>query len=142
MKIYISKNKPELENYTHVQNIMTLDDQVLDREATDLVVKDYLTEFADSEVGPLLLKILSKLRIDATITIVDKDIDIIYMKYDRGDMDLKTLNDTVFSGLSKKCFLNIETVKDVIKDKLKIEHSSVDSQTGQFIIKARRVANG
>ena len=64
------------------------------------------------------------------------------MKYDRGDIDLKTLNSIVFRGQSKKSFLNIETVKDLVKDVFTLEHSSVDAQTGNFIVKARRTANG
>lgn len=142
MKVYISTEQPETPEYTHVPNIMSLDSTVLDCEATDIVVKDYLSQFADSELMPLLQKIVSKLRINGAITILDNDIDITYMKYDRGDIDLKTLNSIVFQGKPKKSFLNIETVKDLVKDVFTLEHSSVDAQTGNFIVKARRVANG
>lgn len=121
---------------------MSLDSVVLDCEATDIVVKDYLSQFADNELEPLLSKIVSKLRTNGTITILDNDIDITYMKYDRGDIDLKTLNSIVFRGQPRKSFLNIETVKDLVKTIFTLEHSSVDSQTGNFIIKARRVVNG
>ena len=142
MKVYISTEQPETPEYTHVPNIMSLDSTVLDCEATDIVVKDYLSQFADSELMPLLQKIVSKLRINGAITILDNDIDITYMKYDRGDIDLKTLNSIVFRGQSKKSFLNIETVKDLVKDVFTLEHSSVDAQSGNFIVKARRTANG
>ena len=142
MKVYISTEQPETPEYTHVPNIMSLDSTVLDCEATDIVVKDYLSQFADSELMPLLQKIVSKLRINGAITILDNDIDITYMKYDRGDIDLKTLNSIVFQGKPKKSFLNIETVKDLVKDVFTLEHSSVDAQTGNFIVKARRVTNG
>lgn len=141
MKIYISTEQPEFEDYTHVSNIMNLDGEVLDCEATDIIVKNLLSEFSDNETEALLVKILSKLRLNGTITIVDKDIDIIYMKYDRGDIDLQTLNAIIFNGVSKKSFLNMETVTEIIKDKIKIEQSSIDSQNGNFILKARRVAN-
>ena len=129
MKVYISTEQPETPEYTHVPNIMSLDSTVLDCEATDIVVKDYLSQFADSELMPLLQKIVSKLRINGAITILDNDIDITYMKYDRGDIDLKTLNSIVFQGKPKKSFLNIETVKDLVKDVFTLEHSSVDAQT-------------
>lgn len=142
MKIYISTEKPESSEYTHVQNIMSLDNVVLDCEATDIVVKDYLSQFADNELEPLLSKIVSKLRTNGAITILDNDIDITYMRYDRGDIDLKTLNAIVFRGQPRKSFLNIETVKDLVKTIFTLEHSSVDAQTGNFIIKARRVVNG
>lgn len=142
MKVYISTEQPETPEYTHVPNIMSLDSVALDCEATDIVVKDYLSQFTDNELMPLLQKILSKLRINGTITILDNDIDITYMKYDRGDIDLKALNSIVFRGQSKKSFLNIETVKDLVKDVFTLEHSSVDAQTGNFIVKARRTANG
>ena len=142
MKVYISTEQPETSEYKHVPNIMSLDSVVLDSEATDIVVKNYLSQFADNELMPLLQKIVSKLRINGAITILDNDIDITYMKYDRGDIDLKMLNSIVFRGQSKKSFLNIETVKDLVKDVFTLEHSSVDAQTGNFIVKARRTANG
>lgn len=142
MKIYISTDQPEMPQYTHVPNIMSLDASVLDCEATEIIVKDFLCQFTDMELVPLLSKILGKLRMGGTITILDNDIDITYMKYDRGDIDLKTLNAIVFRGQPKKSFLNIDTVKDLIKNNFSIEQSSVDSQDGNFILKARRTANG
>ena len=142
MKIYISTDAPETPQYAHVSNIMSLDNTVLNCEATDIIVKDYLSQFTDIELVPLLQKILSKLRLNGTITIVDNDIDIVCMKYDRGDIDLKTFNSMIFRGQPKKSFLNIDVVKDLIKDSFSIEQAAMDSQTGNFIVKARRVANG
>lgn len=142
MKIYISSSKPETEEYTHVSNIMTLDTAALDCEATEIVVKNYLSEFTDAEIKPLLAKILSKLRLDGTITILDNDIDITYMRYDRGDIDLRSLNSIVFGGGVKKCFVNVETVKGLLTQGCKVEQSMLDSESGNFVLKARRVANG
>ena len=90
----------------------------------------------------MLAKILSKLRLDGTITILDNDIDITYMRYDRGDIDLRSLNSIVFGGGVKKCFVNVETVKGLLTQGCKVEQSVLDSESGNFVLKARRVANG
>ena len=108
MKIYISTKEPEDKNYTHISNVMMLDKAVLDCEATDIIVDDYLSQFSESELPQLLSKILSKLRLDGTITLVDTDVDILSMRYTRGDISIKDLNELLFESVSRKSLLNIE----------------------------------
>ena len=141
MKIYISTKEPEDKNYTHISNVMMLDKAVLDCEATDIIVDDYLSQFSESELPQLLSKILSKLRLDGTITLVDTDVDILSMRYTRGDINIKDLNELLFGAVSRKSLLNIESVSSPLSKGFKIEQSSIDSQLGNFFVKARRVAN-
>ena len=63
MKIYLSNKKPENSQYTHVSNVVSLDNMVLDSEATDVVVDNFLSQFSIDELGVVLTKILSKLRV-------------------------------------------------------------------------------
>lgn len=142
MKIYISANEPTTKDYIHVSNIMTLDTVSLDNEANEIIIENYLSQFSQEEIEPLLKKILTKLRLNGALVIVDNDIDTAVMKYDRGDIDLVALNQIVFRGQARKCVLNIETIKDTLQNSLKIEHSSIDSNSGNFILKLRRSTNG
>ena len=59
MKIYISTKEPEDKNYNHISNVMMLDKVVLDCEATDIIVDDYLSQFSEDELPQLLSKILT-----------------------------------------------------------------------------------
>jgi len=138
MKIYISVKQPKDDSYNHVSNIMMLDDMVLDCEATDIIVDNYLSQFSESELPQLLSKILSKMRVNGTITIVDIDVDILSMRYNRGDVTIKDLNDLLFDGTSRKSLLNLESVATAFNDSFLIEQSSLDSQLGTFFVKARR----
>jgi len=138
MKIYISVKQPKDDSYNHVSNIMMLNDMVLDCEATDIIVDNYLSQFSESELPQLLSKILSKMRVNGTITIVDIDVDILSMRYNRGDVTIKDLNDLLFDGTSRKSLLNLESVATAFNDSFLIEQSSLDSQLGTFFVKARR----
>lgn len=138
MKIYISVKQPKDDSYNHVSNIMMLNDMVLDCEATDIIVDNYLSQFSESELPQLLSKILSKMRVNGTITIVDIDVDILSMRYNRGDVTIKDLNDLLFGGTSRKSLLNLESVATAFNDSFLIEQSSLDSQLGTFFVKARR----
>ena len=121
---------------------MNLDEVVFDCEATDIVVDNYLSQFSEKELPQLLYKILSKLRINGTITISDVDIDIVTMRYSRGDINIKDLNDLLFDGTYRKSILNLESVSEVLNNNnFKTEQSSIDSNTGLFFITVRRVAN-
>lgn len=142
MKIYISTKQPEDNNYTHISSVMMLDKIVLDCEATEIIVDDYLSQFSESELPQLLSKILSKLRTNGTITIKDIDVDILTMRYARGDITIKELNDLLFNDVSRKCLMNIESVSTALNKQFKVEQSSIDSHVGNFFLKARRTTNG
>ena len=142
MKICISTKQQNIGTHTLISNIMNLDEVVFDCEATDIVVDNYLSQFSEKELPQLLYKILSKLRINGTITISDVDIDIVTMRYSRGDINIKDLNDLLFDGTYRKSILNLESVSEVLNNNnFKTEQSSIDSNTGLFFITVRRVAN-
>lgn len=141
MKIYISTKPPEDTSYTHVSNIMTLDRSVLDCEATDIIVDNYLSQFSEQELIEVLRKILSKVRLNGSITLIDIDVDVVALRYSRGDIDIKSLNQLLFSHSARKSFLNIESVATAFQNVFKIEQSSINSEIGTFLIKARRASD-
>lgn len=142
MKIYLSHKKSTNSEFTHVSNIMILDNIVENCEATEIVIDNFLMQFSINELPIALEKILSKLRINAVLKIIEKDIDIISMKYGRGDWSLEELNSKTFEGSPIKSFLNIETIQEKLTNKVKIEKSQLDQQNGSFFIVARRLTNG
>jgi len=139
MKIYLSNKKPENSSHTHVSNIVSLDNTVTDSEATEIVVDNFLCQFSIGELGPALEKILSKLRLNSTLTIKDKDIDIVCMKHVRGDWSLAEVNSNLFQSGATKSFLNIETIQANLPNRFRVEKSYLDQQSGDFLIIARRL---
>jgi hypothetical protein len=139
MKIYLSHKKSTNSEFTHVSNIMMLDNIVTNCEATEIVVDNFLLQFSLGELPIALDKILSKLRINSKLTIKEKDIDIISMKYGRGDWSLEELNSNTFDSTAIKCFLNIETIQGKLSNKVQIEKSHLDQKNGNFLIVARRL---
>ena len=50
MKVYLSPNKPEEKYNAWISNIATLDGQVLDSEATQIIADQFLSMFNYNEV--------------------------------------------------------------------------------------------
>lgn len=138
MKVYISEKKTEDKSYNHIPNIMMLDNTVLDNEATEIIVDEYISQFSVAELSTVFSKILSKLRINGSITVIDKDLDIVCMRYSRGELSIEEFNKLVFGDNSKKCMLNLESVVEPLSNGFNIEKSSIDSKNGSFIVTARR----
>jgi len=139
MKVYLSNKKPENSEHVHVSNIVSLDNTVNDSEATEIILDNFLCQFSINELGPVLEKILSKLRLNSTLTIKDKDIDIVCMKHVRGDWSLAEVNSNLFQSGATKSFLNIETIQANLPNRFRVEKSYLDQQSGDFLIIARRL---
>ena len=138
MKIYLSNKKPENSQYTHVSNVVSLDNMVLDSEATDVVVDNFLSQFSINELGVVLTKILNKLRLNATLTIKDKDVDVVCMKYARGDWSLREANSCLFGFGAIKSVINVDTIQANLPSGFRVDRASLDQQSGEFLIVARR----
>ena len=143
MKIILSNRKPSESNHIWVSDISSIDLFVDDSEATEIIIDSMLTLFPYIELGPVLSKVMSKLRINGRIIIYEKDIDMICHYYNKMGMGVQDINDLLFetSG-SISSVLNIETVVDRLKDLgLTIEEQFVNSETMQSIVTARRNNN-
>ncbi len=143
MKIILSNRKPSESNHIWVSDISSIDLFVDDSEATEIIIDSMLTLFPYIELGPILSKVMSKLRINGRIIIYEKDIDMICHYYNKMGMGVQDINDLLFdtSG-SISSVLNIETVVDRLKGLgLTIEEQFVNSETMQSIVTARRNNN-
>lgn len=144
MKIILSNSKPADSSHVWVSNISSIDLFVDDSESTEIIIDSMLTSFSYVELGSILSKVVSKLRINGKIIIYEKDIDMICHHYNKMGMDVQDINDLLFdtSG-SIASVLNIETITDRLRELgLTIEEQFINSETMQSIITARRNNNG
>ena len=143
MKIILSNSKPADSSHVWVSNISSIDLFVDDSESTEIIIDSMLTSFSYVELGSILSKVVSKLRINGKIIIYEKDIDMICHHYNKMGMDVQDINNLLFdtSG-SIASVLNIETIADRLKGLgLTIEEQFISSETMQSIITARRNNN-
>ena len=143
MKIILSNRKPSESNHIWVSDISSIDLFVDDSEATEIIIDSMLTLFPYIELGPVLSKVMSKLRINGRIIIYEKDIDIICHHYNRMGMDVQDINDLLFDTSSSiASVLNAETLGESLKQMgLTIEEQFINNETMQVVITARRNNN-
>lgn len=137
MKIYLSEKTLTNTEFTHVTNLINLDNTVETNEAREIVVDNFLTTFKQGEVEEATKKILSKLRIGATLVIADVDIDVAAMKYSRGDMTLEELNNNLFNS-SLNSLINVEYITNIVSNFIEVTAISLDQNNGNFVIKGTR----
>jgi hypothetical protein len=143
MKVIISHKNPQQNSHTWIQDISTLDVLVDDAEATEIIVDCALCTFNFANIGGILNKIISKLRLDGKIIIYEKDIDIVCYTYNKSGMNIQDLNSLIFEEVpAVASFLNTEVISDLLTQAgLTIEEKFVNNDTMQSIIIARRTKN-
>lgn len=143
MKIILSNSKPSESNHIWVSDISSIDLFVDDSESTEIIIDSMLTSFSHSELGTILSKVASKLRINGRIIIYEKDIDMLCHHYNKMGMGIQDINNLLFdSSSSIASVLNTETIVDTLKQMgLTIEEQFINSETMQSIVTARRNNN-
>ena len=139
MRIYLSTQTPPNTGHQWIPNIASLNQQVLDGEATSIIVDKFLCEFTLSELEPLLDKIISKLRLYDELVIMETDIDFLCTKYRRSNVDLEELNSILFQGNSIKSFLTMEYIEKYLSPQIQITHKNFDNKSSQITMKCRRI---
>ena len=139
MKVYLSPQKPE-ENYNAwISNIATLDGQVLDSEATQIIADQFLSMFNYHEVDQIISKVSRKMRLGGELTIIEPDFNLISQQYTRDDFSLGDINKILFNGSYIKSVLNLEEIVNRLPaHNLSISQKSFNNQSAQLIIKCRR----
>tara|TARA_R100001244_G_scaffold80218_1_gene62849 strand:- start:35 stop:457 length:423 start_codon:yes stop_codon:yes gene_type:complete len=138
MRIYLSTQKPPDIGYQWIPNIASLNQQVLDGEATSIIVDRFLCGFAIDELEVLLNKIISKLRLNADLTIMETDIDFLCTKYRRSTIDIEELNSILFQNNNIKSLLTIEHIAKYLPPQIQITHQNFDAKLSQISMKCRR----
>ena len=139
MKIYLSNVATDQDGALWINDIRTLDSIVNDAEATSIVVDNFLSQFQFKDMGAIIDKIISKLRINGSIVFYQLDMDILSHQHSRRAVDIGQYNDIVFGELSISSVFNIESLCDLISASgLSIETKEVNYETFQSIVTARR----
>tara|TARA_R100000908_G_C3679377_1_gene98711 strand:+ start:135 stop:578 length:444 start_codon:yes stop_codon:yes gene_type:complete len=143
MKIKLSHTDPNTPSHVWVNDIERLDTIVGDNEATEIIVDSFLSAFNFEALSYVLNKIVSKMRLNSTLVIYQKDIDLLAHRYSRTGMALSDINTILFEDCpSIGCVLNTEAITDILlQNKLKIQQKTLDTETMQSIIISRRIAN-
>jgi len=139
MKVYLSPNKPEEKYNAWISNIATLDGQVLDSEATQIIADQFLSMFNYNEVDQVISKISRKMRLGCELIIIEPDFSLISQQYIRDDFSLGDINNILFNGSYIKSVLNLEEIIHRLPVyNLTISQKSFNNQSAQMIIKCRR----
>lgn len=139
MQIYLSNAAPDQDGVLWINDIRTLDSIVNDAEATNIVVDNFLSQFQFKDMGAIIDKIISKLRINGSIAFYQLDMDILSHQHSRRAVDIGQYNDIVFGESSISSVFNIESLCDLINASgLSIETKEVNYETFQSIVTARR----
>ena len=139
MKIYLTNKPKDTSEYTYITHPQQLQQSVLDKEATDIVADAFVSLFSLNEAEQLLNLIVNKMRLNGELTIIDRDADILCMQYYRGDITLAELNHKIFQ-FPTKSLINIELVESILDKRLEAVQKHIDTGTGAFMLKYRRVA--
>ena len=97
MKVYLSPQKLEADYNAWISNIATLDGQVLDSEATQIIADQFFSMFNYHEVDQIISKVSKKMRLGCELTIIEPDFNLISQQYIRDDFSLGDINNILFN---------------------------------------------
>ena len=138
MRIYLSNSQPSDTSYTWISDLNTLDLLVEDCEATDLIVDNILANFKFEEIGDVIKKIMSKMRIGSQVTFYQLDFDLLSHQYNKGLIGIHDVNTCLFAGNAKSSVFNMVDICNLMSDYLKIESKDFSNDNFQCIVTARR----
>ena len=143
MKIVLSHNTPANKGHEWVQDLSDIDSVVENSEATEIIVDSFLSSFGYQNIGSVVSKIVSKLRMGGRLVVYENDIDLLSQQYSKSGMDIQDINNLLFNDTPAiACVLNTETITDLLEQMgLRIEERLINSDTMQSIITARRKNN-
>ena len=140
MKIYFSRSQPEEEGAVWISDFRSIDVLVNDAEATSIIVDNFLSCVAFSDIGAAIDKIVSKLRMDGCISFFQQDIDMLSHHHGRMSLDFQEYNDLLFSEGPIQSVFNMESLCDLLSSyPLLIETIEMNYDNFQAIVTARRI---
>ena len=140
MRIYLSMIEPSDKSCTWISDIATFESQILDGEATYIILDRFLSTFTHAELRPLLQKIAKKMRVNCELTIMENDMDFIAKKIVRGEMDIEEVNEVMFKNPFIKSVCTLENIEQNIPDSIPLQHKHFDNLLSEVTIKCRRRA--
>ncbi len=139
MKIYLCLRQPEEKTHKWVQNIAVLNGIVENSEATSIVCDNFLSSFTYDELGEVLEKMVSKMRLRSELIIINPDIKLLSQKICNEEIDITTLNDILFKCGPIKSLSSVEELCELMPENLQVTHKHLDVITSTITMKAERI---
>ena len=139
MKIYLCSTEPEEKTHKWVSNVAILNGYVEDSEATSIICDGFLSSFVYNELEGVMKKIVSKMRLGAELIIIHPDIKMLSQRICNEEIDIPTLNDTLFKHGSLKSLSSVEELHELMPENLQVSHKHFDAITSSVTIKAERI---
>ena len=137
MQVYMAGQTPNLTQKPI--GVVQLQSEVMDSEATEIVLDNLLCEFSTSEQKTLMELVTKKCRIGATVTIIEKDFNIIANNFAIGTTSIEDINKLFAGGRGRKSLMNEPMICKLIPSNFKITNKNFDKDS-TITVKARREA--
>jgi len=119
--------------------VSQLNSDVLDSEATEVLLDSFLCEFSITEIKKLMELIGSKCRMGCVMTIIETDFDIVFSNVAIGTESLDSVNSRLAQTKGIKSLLTTNMVSNIIPSSFKITNKHFNSEDSTVTIKAKRV---
>lgn len=140
MRIYLSMIEPNDKSCVWISDIATFESQVLDGEATYIVLNRFLSTFTHAELRPLLEQIYKKMRSNCELVIIENDMDFIAKKLVRNELNIGEVNDVLFKSPFIKSVCTLENIEQNIPNNIRLQHKHFDNLLSEITIKCRRIS--
>lgn len=137
MKIYLSNNKPNNNTHTWINNLSTLNDTVLNAEATEIICEDFLSSFNIDEQRELINKVVEKLRLNSKLIISEVDCNLISKRFYLEELNLQEINRIMFTN-KRKSILSVAEISKNLPDKLEVNNKHFQYNECRIILTCRR----
>jgi|6_EtaG_2_1085325.scaffolds.fasta_scaffold22681_3 hypothetical protein len=135
MKLYISTIQPQEKDFVWIKNINDLDVLVHDGEATQIVVKNFLSKIDPVNVDAFYKKIISKLSLKGSIKFVELDFELATYKFNRNDLNIQQLAELLFRHGAIHSVFTLAVLRDMTTHNgLNIHQSYVIQDTNEFVL--------
>ena len=139
MRIYLSMIEPNDKSCVWISDIATFESQVLDGEATYIVLNRFLSTFTHAELTPLLQKIAKKMRSNCELVVIENDMDFIAKKLVRNEINIGEVNDILFKNPFIKSVCTLENIEQNMPNSIGLQHKHFDNLLSEITIKCRRI---
>jgi|TARA_R110000824_G_scaffold356223_1_gene543436 hypothetical protein len=143
MRIYLS-TQPQpvdmIKSYTWISSLDALEKRVGNSEASLILCDNFLSAFQFEAIGNVMRTIVSKMRINCELTILNTDIVMLCEKFSKEEIDINMMNMMLCGRGSVKSVLPSSVIEDLLPENIKIMQKHFDLDSSQTCIKARRLS--
>lgn len=138
MKIILTRDEKFFNPEYKIVNLNNIDFECCDAECTNINVDFFLGLVNFNEIGKVLQKIVSKLRLGGEIVIQDIDIELLSYKLGRGIIAVSDFNRELFASSVLLSAVSVDVVRDILQQLgIKITHQEIINNK-TFVLKGIR----